>query len=73
MTKRPGRDYHRGWTGKDYHATSEHEAQAKAAEEAKKPGRLGQWVLRKLGGNWAPPLQDPHHGAPHPPHPHHDD
>jgi hypothetical protein len=30
--------------------TSDHEAEAKAAEQARAPGRLGRFVLRVLGG-----------------------
>jgi hypothetical protein len=37
--------------------TKDHEAEAKAAQSAKKPGRLGRLVLRLLGGDGkaAPP------------------
>jgi hypothetical protein len=41
--------YHRGWTGRDYHVTGGHVAEAKAAQEAEKPSRLGLWILRRLG------------------------
>jgi hypothetical protein len=30
--------------------TADHEAEALAAERAKKPGRIGRFVLRMLGG-----------------------
>ncbi len=35
--------------------TKDHEAEAKAAQAAKPPGRLGRLVLRVLGGGRAPP------------------
>jgi hypothetical protein len=35
--------------------TEDHEAEAKAAQAAKPPGRLGRLVLRVLGGGKAPP------------------
>ena len=35
--------------------TTDHEAEAKAAQAAKAPGRLGRLVLRVLGGGKAPP------------------
>jgi hypothetical protein len=63
----PTAKYRRGWTGRDYHVSGGHEAEARAAEEAKKPSRLGLWVLRKLGYRGpdpTPPHQAPHHGAP---------
>jgi hypothetical protein len=62
--------YHRGWTGRDYHVSGGHEAEAKAAQEAENPNRFGLWVLRKLGYRGptpTPPHPPPHHGAP--PHP----
>ena len=62
--------YRRGWTGRDFHVTGGHEAEAKAAQEGKKPSRLGLWMLRKLGylgPEPTPPHQPPHHGDP--PHP----
>ncbi|MGD0311756.1 MAG: hypothetical protein ABSC90_04780 [Acidimicrobiales bacterium] len=66
--------YHRGWTGRDYHVTGGHEAEAAAEQEAKKPNRLGLWILRKLGYSGPepePPHRAPHHGAPsHPRSPH---
>ncbi len=35
--------------------TSDHEAEARAAQAAKPPGRLGRLVLRVLGGPKEPP------------------
>ena len=35
--------------------TKDHEAEAKAAQAAKSPGRLGRLVLRVLGGKEPPP------------------
>jgi hypothetical protein len=62
-----------GYTGFDYHVSGGHEAEARAAEEAEKPNRLGMWVLRKLGFKGADPRpqEPPHHGAPHHPKSHH--
>ena len=37
--------------------TRDHEAEAKAAQAARAPGRLGRLVLRVLGGGKAPPSQ----------------
>jgi hypothetical protein len=37
------------------HVTSGHEAEAKAAELAKKPNRLGMLILRLLGFKGSPP------------------
>jgi hypothetical protein len=34
--------------------TSDHEAEARAAQQAHPPGRLGRWVLRVLGGRGQP-------------------
>jgi hypothetical protein len=42
-------NYRRGYMGRDYHVTGEHEVEAKAAERAKKPTRLGTLVLKLLG------------------------
>jgi hypothetical protein len=53
--------------------TGGHEAEARAAQEAKAPGRLGLWVLRKLGYRGAEPApahKAPHHGAPSHPRSH---
>ncbi len=44
-----GPNYRRGYTGRDFHVTGGHEAEAEAAERAKKPNRFGMWVLRLLG------------------------
>ena len=41
--------YRQGYTGFNYHVTGGHEAEAKAAERAKKPSRIGLFVLRLLG------------------------
>jgi hypothetical protein len=35
--------------------TSDHEAEARAAQRAKPPGRVGRFVLRVLGGKPKPP------------------
>ena len=47
--------YRAGYTGRDFHVTGGHEAEAQAAERAKKPSRLGLWVLRRLGYKGAEP------------------
>ncbi len=44
-----GPNYRRGYSGRDYHVTGGHEAEAEAAQKAKKPSRLGVFVLRVLG------------------------
>jgi hypothetical protein len=36
-------------SGSNYRVTDEHEAEAKAAQRAKKPSRIGLFVLRLLG------------------------
>jgi hypothetical protein len=41
--------YRTGYTGRSYNVTGGHEAEAKAAERAKPPNRLGLFVLRVLG------------------------
>jgi hypothetical protein len=41
--------YRRGYTGRTYNVTGGHEAEAKAAQRAKKPSRIGMFVLRMLG------------------------
>jgi hypothetical protein len=41
--------YRRGYTGRSYNVTGGHEAEAKAAQRAKKPSRVGLFVLRVLG------------------------
>jgi hypothetical protein len=45
-----GRNYRRGYSTRNYHVTGEHEAEALAAERAKKPNRIGLFVLKLLGG-----------------------
>ena len=42
-------DYRRGYMGRDYHVTGEHEAEAQAAQRARRPTRPGLFVLRLLG------------------------
>jgi hypothetical protein len=44
-----GPNYRKGYTGRDFHVSGGHEAEAEAAERAKKPNRFGMWVLRLLG------------------------
>jgi hypothetical protein len=44
-----GPNYRRGYSGRDYHVTGGHEAEAKAAQKAKRPSRFGVFVLRLLG------------------------
>lgn len=41
--------YRQGYTGFNYHVTGGHETEAIAAERAKKPSRIGLFVLRILG------------------------
>ena len=41
--------YRKGWTGKDLDVSGGHEAEARPAQEAKNPGPLGPWILRKPG------------------------
>lgn len=43
------RKYQQGYTTKNYHVTGGHEAEAEAAQRAKKPSRIGLFVLRLLG------------------------
>ena len=43
------RNYRQGYMGRNLHVTGEHEAEAKAAQRAKKPSRIGLLVLRRLG------------------------
>jgi hypothetical protein len=64
MSGRLGGGYSRGWTGRNYHVTGGHEAEAKAAEQAKEPNRFGLWVLQKLGYKGPDPV--PPHEAPPP-------
>jgi hypothetical protein len=66
-----GRNYRQGYMGRDYHVTGEHEAEAKAAERAKKPTRIGLFVLRLLGYRGSvQQLPDVHRVTPSHPHPH---
>ena len=44
-----GPNYRKGYTGFNFHVSGGHEAEAEAAEQAKKPNRFGMWVLRLLG------------------------
>lgn len=55
--------YRRGWTGRDFHVTGGHEAEAMAAQEAEKPSRIGLWILRGLG--YRGPDPTPFHQPPH--------
>jgi hypothetical protein len=41
--------YQRGYTGFNYHVTGGHEEEARAAQLAKNPNRVGLLVLRLLG------------------------
>lgn len=41
--------YKQGYTGRNYHVTGGHEAEAIAAQRAKKPTSMGLFVLRILG------------------------
>lgn len=65
------RNYRLGYMGRNYHVTGEHEAEAKKAQRAKKPSRIGLFVLRLLGYR-GPVLQVPdvHQVAPSHRHPH---
>jgi hypothetical protein len=56
----------RGYTGRSYHVTGGHEAEAEAAERAKPPSRLGLFVLKLLGfkGSPEPPPKPPAHHSP---------
>jgi hypothetical protein len=47
-------NYRRGYSTRNYHVTGEHEAEAIAAERAKKPTRLARLVLRLLGDKGTP-------------------
>ena len=69
-----GPNYRRGYMGRDYHVTGEHEAEAKAAERAKKPTRIGLFVLRLLGykGRGHQPLPDIRRVSTSHMHPHRD-
>jgi hypothetical protein len=59
--------YGNGYTGRNYHVTGGHEAEAYEAEMSKKPNRFGILILRLLGytGTPSPPSTKDHH----PPHP----
>jgi hypothetical protein len=46
---RPYNKFNRGYTGRNYHVTDGHEAEALANELAKRPNRFGMFVLRLLG------------------------
>lgn len=46
--------YRRGYSGPNYHVTGGHEREARAAQRAKPPSRLGLFVLRLLGFREAP-------------------
>lgn len=50
--------YRRGYSGRNYHVTGEHEAEAKAAQRNSKPNLLGLVVLRLLG--FKGPVPGPH-------------
>jgi hypothetical protein len=67
-----GPNYRRGYMGRDYHVTGEHEAEAKAAERAKKPSRIGLFVFRLLGGgqpvHHVPDVDRAPASRPHPQH-----
>lgn len=47
--------YRRGYMGRNYHVTGGHEAEARAAQMAKEPNRLGLVLLRLLGLRASPP------------------
>ncbi len=49
-----GENYGRGYTGRSYHVTGGHEAEAEEAEREKKPNRFGMFVLRLFGGKGKP-------------------
>lgn len=44
-----GWPYRRGYTGRNYHVTGGHEAEAQAAQRRKKPSGIGLFALRVLG------------------------
>lgn len=50
--------YRRGYSGRDYHVTGGHETEAEKAERAKKPTRLGLFMLRFLGYKGVPPRKE---------------
>jgi hypothetical protein len=65
------RNYRKGYSGFNYHVTGGHEAEAEAAQRAKKPSRIGVFVLRLLG--YKGPVEqvlDAHRVTPSHLHPH---
>lgn len=56
--------YRRGYTGRNYHVTGGHEREARAAQLAKPPNRLGLLVLRLLGFRAPSRPPQPVHKAP---------
>ncbi len=48
-------NYGRGYTGRSFHVTGGHEAEAYKAEMSKKPNRFGMLILRLLGYRGTPP------------------
>ena len=63
--------YRRGYMGRDYHVTGGHEAEAEEAQRAKKPSRMGVFILRMLGYKGSvkqsPDISWPTPGHQHPP------
>jgi hypothetical protein len=55
--------YRRGYTGRDYHVTGGHEAEAEAAQRAKGPSRIGTKVLRLLGYKGTVEPESPHRAS----------
>jgi hypothetical protein len=49
------RGYGKGYSTFSYHVSDDHEAEALKAERAKKPNRLGMFILRLLGFKGKPP------------------
>jgi hypothetical protein len=65
--------YRRGYTGRNYHVTGGHEAEAIAAQRAKRPSRIGLFVLRLLGFKGSvQQLPDVSRATPSHEHPHRD-
>jgi hypothetical protein len=63
--------YRQGYTGFNYHVTGGHEAEAEAAQRAKKPSRIGLFILRLLGFRGSvQQLPDVHRVTPSHLHPH---
>jgi len=64
-----GPNYRRGYMGRDYHVTGEHEGEARAAQRGKKPSRIGLFVLKLLGERGSGPqvheVYRPTPGHPH--------